>query len=250
VSVCLAEDRGVRLGVQPHAPYSCGPEVYAAAVQTGLPLATHLAETLEELTFVRNGDGALAGLLQRLGVWDDSIVGSRMHPLDYLHEHLAQSPLLAAHLNYLEPRHVELLAKLPISVVYCPRASAYFGHPHNGHGPHRYREMIAAGVNVALGTDSILCLDTPHRLSILDEMRLLHRRDGADPRVLLRMATINGAVALGYDPAPFTFQPGRKMGLLAIDGIEPQSSIDPLSQVLEANAPPRWLLEPAPGEER
>jgi cytosine/adenosine deaminase-related metal-dependent hydrolase len=236
------------LGLQPHAPYSCGLEVYAAAVELGaemgLPLATHLAETPEELRFVRDGDGPFAAMLQRLGVWDDSIVGSRLHVLEHLSEHLARTPFAAAHLNYVEPRHVELMSRWPISVVYCPRASAYFGHHRDGSGSHRYREMISAGVNVALGTDSILCLDTAQRLSVLDEMRFLHRRDASDPRLLLRMATINGAVALAAESLQFTFQPGLKAGVLAIEGVDPDSSLDPLAQVLENDDPPRWVIGP------
>lgn len=245
---CPADDRGVRLGLQPHAPYSCGLEVYAAAVELGaelgLPLATHLAETVEELQFVRDGGGPLAAMLQRLCVWDESIVGSGMHALEHLGEHLACAPFAAAHLNYVEPRHVELMSRWPISVVYCPRASAYFGHHRDGGAPHRYREMIAAGVNVALGTDSILCLDTPQRIGVLDEMRFLHRRDATDTRLLLRMATINGAFALGADSLPFTFQPGLKHGVLAIDGVDPDSSIDPLVQALAKDEPPRWVIGP------
>jgi cytosine/adenosine deaminase-related metal-dependent hydrolase len=204
-----------------------------------------LAETPEELRLVRDGDGPLAVMLQRLGIWDDSIVGSRLHVLEHLGKQLARAPFAAAHLNYVEPRHVELMSRWPISVVYCPRASAYFGHHCDGSGPHRYREMIAAGVNVALGTDSILCLDTPQRLSVLDEMRFLHRRDGTDPRLLLRMATINGAVALAADSLPFTFQPGLKPGVLAIDGVDPDSSRDPLSQVLANDDSPRWVIGPS-----
>ena len=49
-----------------------------------------------------------------------------------------------------------MLAASNITVAYCPRASHYFGHTN-----HRWKEMLDAGINVALGTDSLLCLDTP-----------------------------------------------------------------------------------------
>jgi aminodeoxyfutalosine deaminase len=237
---------GVRLGIQPHAPYSCGTDVYAAACRLRLPLATHVAETLEELRVVATGDGPLAEMLQRLGVWDDSIRGCGGHPLDHLAAHFASVPFLAAHLNYVDDAHIEALSRWPITIAYCPRASGYFGHPHHDRPAHRYRDMLAAGVAVALGTDSLLCLDTPGRLSVLDDMRFLHRRDGVDPITLLRMATVHGAHGLERDPGPVTFQPGVTAGILAVD-IDSASSLDPLRQMLRRDDPPRWVIEPSRG---
>jgi cytosine/adenosine deaminase-related metal-dependent hydrolase len=240
---------GVRLGLPPHAPYSCGPDVYRFAAASGLPVATHLAETLEELRFVANADGPLANLLRSIGVWDETITALGGHPIDALADALAAAPFVLAHLNYIEPRHIDRLAQWSIAVAYCPRASAYFGHPHPGTAefpnttPHRYRDMLAAGINVALGTDSIVCLNTPDRISVLDEMRLLHERDDADARTLLRMATTNGARALGFDPDLVTFAPGTTAGVLALP-IDPASSVDPLTQALRSDAAPTWLTGP------
>jgi 5-methylthioadenosine/S-adenosylhomocysteine deaminase len=57
--------------------------------------------------------------------------------------------------------------------------------------------MLAAGVNVCLGTDSLACNSS---LSILDEVRFLQRAaPDCPPRHLLEMATINGMRALGLD---------------------------------------------------
>ncbi|MFO0875394.1 MAG: hypothetical protein U0575_15695 [Phycisphaerales bacterium] len=75
-------------GLQPHAPYSCGTEVFVAAGElgerTGVPLATHLAETLEELEFAEHGTGPLAGLLREVGAWDESIRPWGAHPVEAL----------------------------------------------------------------------------------------------------------------------------------------------------------------------
>ena len=240
-----ADEDGVRLGLQPHAPYSCGVEVYRAAAGLGRPLATHLAETREEIRFVERADGPLADLLRGLGVWDDTITGRHQHPIDALAEPLAAAPFVAAHLNYIEPRHLEMLARWRLTVAYCPRASAYFGHPHDGRPPHQYRAMLQAGVNVALGTDGLLCLDTPDRISILDEMRFLYRRDGVDPLALLRMGTINGAAALGFDERLVTFDPGPTLGVLAL-AIDGESGEDPLHQVMRGDDAPRWVVGPFP----
>ena len=229
---------GVALGLQPHAPYSCGLDVYRAAAGMGCRLATHLAETPEELAFVADADGPLAQMIKRIGVWDDTISGSGLHPVDHLAAVLGQTPFVAAHANYIEIRHIEMMAGWPISIAYCPRASAYFGH-----SGHRYREMLSAGINVALGTDSILCLDTPNRLSVLDDMRLLHRRDGADPVMLVRMGTINGAKALGFDSEVVALSPGHCAGLIAVT-IDPGSATDPLRQVMLSDEAPRWIFGP------
>jgi cytosine/adenosine deaminase-related metal-dependent hydrolase len=244
------EEDGVRLGLQPHAPYSCGEEVYRVAAGLGRPLATHLAETPEELRFVKEGDGPLADLLRRLRVWDETILGRGRHPIEVLAESLAAAPFLAAHLNYVDSHHLELLRRWNVSVAYCPRASAYFGHPQDGREPHEYRSMLACGINVALGTDGLLCLDTPDRISVLDDMRLLYRRDGVDPRMLLRMGTIHGATALGFDPGLVAFRPGPTLGVLAL-AIDDRSSDDALRQVMHRDDAPRWVLGPfgiAPGE--
>jgi cytosine/adenosine deaminase-related metal-dependent hydrolase len=239
------DDRGVRLGVQPHAPYSAGNALYSAAAAAGLPVATHMAETLAELAFFRDASGPLASFLQRLGALNAEFRGTGSHPIDALAPALQRAPWLLAHCNYLDRSHLALLAQWNTSIAYCPRAASYFGHPHEGRPPHAYRDMLDAGVNVALGTDSIACLDTPDRLSILDEMRFLHARDGTNPILLLRMATVNGARALGFDSDAFTLRAGPSAGLLAVTPGAACSEADPLRAIL-AGPPPtiEWILPP------
>lgn len=231
---------GVQLGVSPHAPYSCGLDVYRAAAATGLPVATHLAETLEELQFVESAGGPMRDLLVEFGVWDDSIAGCGVHPVQLLVEVLRETPVAAAHVNYVDDALIELLATTQVSVVYCPRASSYFGHPWKGISHHRYCEMLDAGINVALGTDSIVCLDTAEQISTLDEMRLLYQRDGADPELLVRMATVNGARALRMDESLVTFREGDVAGVIAVE-IDPDSDVDPLVQVMRGHVAPVWV---------
>lgn len=251
IETCPANDRGVRMGLQPHAPYTCSPNVYGAslecAMECGLPLSTHLAETLEELQFIHSGDGPMADRLLELGFLPPDFrpesVARHAHPVDALATILSRAPFVVAHMNYINDAHLELLASWPITVAYCPRASAYFMHHAEGNSTHRYREMLDVGINVALGTDSIICLDTPDRISILDEMRFLHQRDGTDPITLLRMATINGARGLGFDPGLVTFDEGPIVGVLGLR-FDPNASTDPLVQVLERDDAPEWIAGP------
>jgi len=229
---------GVRLGLQPHAPYSCEVSVFEQAAELGLPLSTHLAETREEIEFVEQGTGELAEMLARMGVWERETAGWGKHPVEHLEKALSGRPWIAAHVNYVEDHHLEMLAGWPVTVGYCPRASAYFNH-----GGHRYREMMARGINVALGTDSILGLDTPGRISVWDEMRFLYERDGTDPVELLRMATINGARGLGFDESWFTLERGRVAGLLALP-VEEGVGGDLLRRALGRSEGPRWVVGP------
>ena len=212
----------VRVGLQPHAPNTVDLGVYrwaaALASRLDLPLCTHLAETIEEHEFIERGIGPQRAMLERFGVWDESVLhhaGRGLHPVAHLSPVLRAHRVLSAHVNDATDEAIGLLAETDTPVVYCPRASAYFGAD-RAFGPHRYRDMLAAGVPVCLGTDSIVNLDTPDRISVLDEMRLLHRRDRTDPRTLLAMATVHGAAALGLNGTAVTLTPGPLAGLLGI----------------------------------
>ncbi len=212
----------LKLGLQPHAPYSTGHRLYEFAgrvnVDDGVPICTHLAETAEELQFVAEGDGPFQQLLESMGKWHARYRGlysEGLHPVHWLmrSDELAGSPQrlprwLCAHCNYVNEAHIERLAAFGASVAYCPRASDYFGHAN-----HRYRDMLDAGVNVALGTDSIVCHGT---LSVFDEMRHLHRRDQTDAQTLLEMATVNGNEALGLGAHNATFAEGATPGVVAV----------------------------------
>lgn len=234
----------VLLGVQPHAPYSAGLELYVEAARLaqrrGYRLSTHLAETEEEIRFVREGAGPFVDLLRELGKWDGSIRATGLHPVQWLEPALRMGPWLLAHCNYVEDAHIEVLARCGASVAYCPVASEYFGHHQPWRGSvHRYRQMLEAGVNVCLGTDSILCQPADATggasLGVLEQMRHLYRRDGTDPQVLLRMATVNGMRAMGLPEVEATLRGGAAAKLVGI-AIDPDDPMDPLEQVLRNNA--------------
>jgi cytosine/adenosine deaminase-related metal-dependent hydrolase len=235
---------GIRLGVQPHAPYSAGRRVYQHACGTGLPVATHLAETPEEREFVRDAQGPLRTLLERLGVWDPAIleeIGMGLAPVEHIAGIVGRHPVLAAHVNDCDDRALDLLATSNITVAYCPRASDYFGH-HDVFGPHRYREMMDRGIRVVLGTDSIINLPPgTDRISTLDEMRFLHRRDGTPAADLLRMGTTDAAAALGEAPDRFSLVPGPVAGLVSVDVAGTHPRLSPSDRVMQSDAAPMLL---------
>ncbi|MFI4861534.1 MAG: amidohydrolase family protein [Phycisphaerales bacterium JB063] len=231
-------------GLQPHAPYSAGPALYAAAAASGRPVATHLAETLDELAFVASLSGAKMDFVRSIGRWQERFAsgyGRGASPVQWMRPHLERAApaggWLLAHCNYVEDDDIALLADTNASVAYCPVASAYFGHPHGGQPAHRYRDMLAAGVNVCLGTDSIVCADPddPQPLGLLGAMRALYRRDGTDPATLLAMATVHGARALRMPATTATLRPGAPARFALID-IDPNQDDDVLRQAMRGDA--------------
>lgn len=255
------EARGAaRLGLQPHATNTVSVPSFLWSVEQakarGLALMTHVAETPEEQRFIAEGRGPQRELLERLKVWDDSIleyVGKGRTPVAHLEPALAAAqdagqPFAAVHVNDASDADLTILARTGAIVCYCPRASAYFG-AERSFGPHRYRDMARAGISVALGTDSLVNLPKDAAgergigMSTLDEMRLLHRRDGASAMELLTMATLNGARALGLDERAFAFAPGvpiQGVVALKLEGA-PTSAEDALAGALRGASCPQLL---------
>ncbi len=183
-------------GVSPHAPYSVSPDLYRGAAELAhskaMPLATHLAETNAEIQLLDSGTGEYRDFLTRLGVLPEDWKPPGLAPVPYLESLsvLDHSPLLI-HCNYLDAESIARILSRRCSVVYCPRSHAFFGHQ-----AHPVRELLNAGVNVALGTDSLASNDS---LSMLDEIRYLYRtRKDLKSDEILRMATLNGAAALRF----------------------------------------------------
>jgi cytosine/adenosine deaminase-related metal-dependent hydrolase len=207
---------GFRIGVQPHAPYSASLGAFEATAEMGVPRCTHLAESGEEANLVAHAEGPLRDFLEEIGVWTDEAsraFGGGASPVGHLARVLGGGRWTAVHVNQATDADIEILAMAGATVVYCPRASAYFG-AERAFGSHRYREMMRAGVEVALGTDSVINLPRPD-LSVWAEMKLLHRRDGVPGAMLLRMATIGGARALSLSPGAFEIRPGATLAGLA-----------------------------------
>ena len=214
-----ASESGPSRGLSPHAPYSAALAVYEAAAASGLPVVTHLAESLDELAWAEHGGGFFAEMLTRFGYQPGEVESPGRHPVDAVLDLLPSDRSVAVHMNYLESRHLEQVRHHGLTVVYCPRASRFLGHPADGRSEHAWRSMLAADIPVALGTDGRPCLPGPgprgRRLSVLDDaLQLID--EGASLEQWLPMATVHGARALGLDRDEVTLAPGMKQGLIAI----------------------------------
>ena len=171
----------------------------------------HLAESREELELLRDGTGPFRELLDERSMWDPQAIPRGSRPLDYLRM-LADAPrALVIHGNYLDDEELAFLGanRERMSLVYCPRTHAYFFHP-----PYPLGRALAAGVHVALGTDSRA--SNPD-LSLLEEMRFVMRSHPAiGPYSILHMGTLAGAEALGRDGQVGSIAVGKLANLVAV----------------------------------
>lgn len=229
-TVCASQS--LRIGISPHSPYSIEVQGYTCclevAKQHGMPLATHLAETPSEREFLEQHSGPLKALWDAWLSWDDQVPRFAGGPIRMAKElGLLDYPAVLAHVNYVDNAELALLAAGRASVVYCPRTHAYFGHP-----PHRFREMLAAGINVALGTDS--CASSPD-LNLLDDLRLVHKtHPELGLQTVWEMGTVNGARSLGMQEEVGQVAPGFWADLVAF----PVRGSEPLREVLESQSRP------------
>ena len=209
----VEEDQLLTAGISPHAPYTVPQDQIRAAIQLAhnlhRPWCTHWAETTEERAFLQGDEQSVPDWLSRLAE-KAGVQSPRQTAVDSLTAcSAALRPGAIAHYNYAAPGDAERLAAAGHVVMYCCRAHQFFGHPQ-----HPYRELLQAGVPVAVGTDSAASNES---LAILDELRFLRRRpnDCPPPASLLEMATINGARALGLQDTIGTLTPGKQADLAA-----------------------------------
>jgi cytosine/adenosine deaminase-related metal-dependent hydrolase len=213
----LAQTELVTLGVSPHAPYTVSDALYKAAAQFAntrkLPLAMHIAESEPEQQIVVSGTGDFADRWRRRGI----PVGKRARsPIALLEElgALERGPLLI-HCVRVDGADIEIMARNRCAVAHCPASNAKFGH---GIAP--LLPLIAAGIRVGMGSDSVA---SNNRMDILDEARLavlIHRaatrkHDAFGAHQALELATIGGARALGIESRVGSLEPGKDADLAA-----------------------------------
>ena len=125
------------------------------------------------------------------------------------------------------------------SLVYCPRSHAFFGH-----AEHPVRKLLDLGINVALGTDSLASNDS---LSLLDEMRFLYRvRKDLKSCEIFRMATLNGAAALGFGASAGRLRCGYWADMTVIELTGETGPKNLTAQIVEGNG--KWYATIVQGE--
>ena len=216
-------------GFSPHAPYS----VHSALMETIVRyaaehpeylVATHLAETEAERELLADDRGELRELLESFGIWSPGLFGGRS-PLEWL-ELLALLPrALVVHGTHLNSAELRRLAQNPhITLVYCPRT-----HAAAESTPHSWYDLFEMGGSVALGTDSRA---TNPDLSLWHELQFLAAECSRMPHhSLLRLATLDGARALGLMASHGSLAPGKQADFAVVELADPAFR-DPIHDLL------------------
>ena len=207
----------VTLGISPHAPYTVSDPLYEAAARFAksrqLPLAMHIAESEPEVDLVTRGTGVFAERWQRRAI---AVPARARSPIALLEDRgaLESGPLLI-HCVRVDSEDIAIMAAHNCAVAHCPASNAKFGH---GIAP--LLPLIAAGIRVGIGSDSVA---SNNRMDILDEARLsvlIHRaatrrHDAFGAHDALQLATIGGARALGLDARIGSLEVGKDADLAA-----------------------------------
>ena len=191
ISICMA----------PHAPYTVADRTFGhiatLAAQLDLPIHVHVHETLAEV--------------------EEGVRQHGIRPVERLHRLGLLGPnLIAVHAVHLLPDEIRLLGRYGCAVAHCPTSNMKLA---SGIPP--VTDLLAAGVRVGLGTDGAA---SNNRLDMLREIRhaaLLAKVASGDAATLdahraLRMATLDGATALGLEHDIGSIVPGKSADLCAI----------------------------------
>lgn len=234
----------VRIGVSPHAPYTCTVEVYEWCLSLGIPVGTHLSESANENEWLEHGAGPFQGMAVMIPP-----TGKRAVPTL---EPVLGPDLLCAHCVDLEPGELALLAERDVPVAHCPRSNALLGC---GIAP--LVGLREAGVRVGLGTDSPA--STPS-FDVFEEMRTAvsfarareRRADALSAEDALRLATVDSARALRVDGEVGTLTPGKRADLTVVSlaGSPYHPVEDPAAAVVYGGSPERVLETIVDGKTR
>ena len=202
----------VRFGLSLHAPYSVSTPLFVKGAawcrEAGIPLSIHAAESPAETLWLRDRSGPIRETLYAArGLPADLEAAPGVSPIRHLHACGALgAETLLAHGVQVDADDLALLHETRTCVAHCPRSNARLL---NGRLP--WAAYRAAGVRLALGTDSLASAPS---LSIWEEAAYaadLHTRAGEAPTPadLLRLATLDGANALGLADDLGSLEPTR-----------------------------------------
>jgi cytosine/adenosine deaminase-related metal-dependent hydrolase len=230
------ESELVRIGISPHAPYTCSLDVYRWCLSLGLPVGTHLAESANENEWLVHGTGPMSPNKHIL------VEPSGERAVWTLEEVLGPE-LLCAHCVEVDPDEIALLARKDVPVAHCPRSNALLGC---GIAP--LAELREAGVRVGLGTDSPA--STPS-FDFFEELRTAvylarareRRHDALTAAGALRLGTVEAARALRMDAEVGTLTPGKRADLTVVSlaGSPYHPVEDPAAAVVFGGSPDRVL---------
>jgi 5-methylthioadenosine/S-adenosylhomocysteine deaminase len=213
------EDPLITPAVAPHAPYTLDADslkaARALAVEQGVPMLIHVAETRDELsTSQKDRQASPVAYLHRLGVLGPGV--------------------LAAHAVWVSDADIALLKKTGAAVSHNPESNMKLA---SGIAP--VPAYLRAGVPVGLGTDGAASNNDLDMFEAMRTASFLHKVHTLDPsatgaQTVLEMATIGGAAALGMSSSIGSLEPGKRADLIVVDmrAARQMPLYDPVSQIV------------------
>jgi len=228
----------VRVSLAPHAPYSVSPELFRAiraeVDRSRVPITSvHLGESPSEVDFLRDGTGPWPGILKWVGSEREGWTPPGVGPVAYLADlGMLDARTLVVHAVQLQDAELRRLAEIGCTVVTCPRSNQWVGV-----GMPPISRFYAAGLKVAVGTDSLASVADLNLFSELQTMRWL--APSVPARTLLESATRVGAEALGFGEELGTIEVGKRAELIAV--------ATPVAAALPPSPRLRPTSSPSPG---
>jgi cytosine/adenosine deaminase-related metal-dependent hydrolase len=223
----------------PHTLYttheSVARKLIEEARERGLRASLHLCEHPSERRFLEHGDGPVSQWYERLlKIPQGTLAWPSMGPIALADAIGALAPhVLCVHLTDARPEELAIVAARGAPVVFCPRSNLFI---ETRLPP--LLSAIAAGILPALGTDS---LASNASLDVLAEARALGERfPTVKPRELVRMATWEGARALGLSDMGRVSR-GARPGLFVVEGDVGASGDACAFLLAQVRAPRRWV---------
>ncbi len=209
----------ITASIAPHAPYTVSDDslkaLHQVATQYGLRTHMHIHETAIEV--------------------QQAIEQTGTRPLERLNQlGLIDEYLMAVHMTQLTESEIALLAERQAHVIHCPESNLKLA---SGFCP--VQALLTAGINVALGTDSnasnndLDMLGEMHTAALLAKM-VAHDASAVPAHQALKMATINGAKALGLQDTIGSLEIGKQADMIAINlgELESKPLYDPISHLV------------------
>ena len=215
------DDPLISVAVEPHSPYLCNDKLLAEAAdlsaEAGLLYVVHVAETRGEA--------------------DSSYAERGMSPVKYLADlGVLSERVLACHCVWLDENDIDVLRRFDVKVAHNPESNMKLA---SGIAP--VPQMLEAGICVGLGTDGCASNNDLDLFAEMDTAAKLHKVNTLDPTVLsaervLKMATVEGARALGLGAVTGSLIPGKRADLLVVDTRRPHLAplYNPVSHMVYA----------------
>ena len=202
------------LALTPHAPHTTSTSLIRAlagrAAASDEPLSIHVAESAAEVSLLNDGSGKLADLFRERAFADGDWKPPGRSPVEHLKRLGALSAnTLAVHCVHLDQRDRSSLQSCRATVVTCPRSNAALGV-----GTAPVPELMREGIPVAIGTDSLA--SAPDLDMFAEVCALRQQHPDLSPAAALRMATLNGARALGLGDRLGSIEAGKLAELIVV----------------------------------